>query len=426
MEKRELVIIGAGPAGLSAAIYGKRAGLDTLVLEKGRPGGQVLITSKIENYPGILDGTGSGLADAFRTHAEHFKAEFRTASVQKLEVRDGEKIITLKDGSEIAAGAVIVASGASFRKQGCPGESTYTGMGVSYCAVCDAAFFEDLEVAVIGGGNTAVEEACYLTGFASKVYIVHRRDEFRADRLVVEHALANPKIVPVMDSVLESIEGSDMVEKIVVRNVKTEEKREIPLSGVFIFIGTLPNDEYLHGLLQTDAAGWIITDSKLQTSVPGIFAAGDVRNTSLRQVVTAAGDGARAAMSAYAIAPKKRPLSSMTPTIVLKNDKPWLVTGSPGGARIITTVLQSIVNTIDHGMNPAEAIVTPRVHHQWLPDELRVEDGISPDTIALLQQKGHKVALKAPMGRVQIIQADESGFYGYSDPRNPDGKTLGY
>lgn len=159
MEKRELVIIGAGPAGLSAAIYGKRAGLDTLVLEKGRPGGQVLITSKIENYPGILDGTGSGLADAFRTQAEHFKAEFRTASVQKLEVRDGEKIITLKDGSEIAAGAVIVASGASFRKQGCPGESTYTGMGVSYCAVCDAAFFEELEVAVIGGGNTAVEEA---------------------------------------------------------------------------------------------------------------------------------------------------------------------------------------------------------------------------------------------------------------------------
>ena len=186
MEKRELVIIGAGPAGLSAAIYGKRAGLDTLVLEKGRPGGQVLITSKIENYPGILDGTGSGLADAFRTHAEHFKAEFRTASVQKLEVRDGKKIITLKDGSEIAAGAVIVASGASFRKQGCPGESTYTGMGVSYCAVCDAAFFEELEVAVIGGGNTAVEEACYLTGFASKVYLVHRRDQFRADKMVVD------------------------------------------------------------------------------------------------------------------------------------------------------------------------------------------------------------------------------------------------
>ena len=156
------------------------------------------------------------------------------------------------------------------------------------------------KVAVIGGGNTAVEEACYLTGFASKVYLVHRRDQFRADKMVVDHALSNPKIVPVMDSVLESIEGSDIVEKIVVRNVKTNEKREIPLSGVFIFIGTLPNDEYVHDLLQKDEGGWIVTDASLQTSVPGIFAAGDVRDTSLRQVVTAAGDGARAAMSAYA------------------------------------------------------------------------------------------------------------------------------
>ncbi|MFR5647215.1 MAG: NAD(P)/FAD-dependent oxidoreductase [Bilophila wadsworthia] len=298
MEKRELVIIGAGPAGLSAAIYGKRAGLDTLVLEKGRPGGQVLITSKIENYPGILDGTGSGLANAFRTHAEHFKAEFRTASVQKLEVRDGEKIITLKDGSEIAAGAVIVASGASFRKQGCPGESTYTGMGVSYCAVCDAAFFEELEVAVIGGGNTAVEEACYhgvrLKSYLCTAAIVPRRQDGCRSRSEQPQNRARHGLCA------GTIEGSDIVEKIVVRNVKTNEKREIPLSGVFIFIGTLPNDEYVHDLLQKDEGGWIVTDASLQTSVPGIFAAGDVRDTSLRQVVTAAGDGARAAMSAYA------------------------------------------------------------------------------------------------------------------------------
>lgn len=300
MEKRELIIIGAGPAGLSAAIYAKRAGLDTLVLEKGRPGGQILTTSRIENYPGILDGTGSGLADAFRAHAEFFKAEFRTVSVHKVEVRDSRKIVIFKDGTEIEAGAVIVASGASFRKQGCPGEGKYTGMGVSYCAVCDAAFFEDMDVAVIGGGNTAVEEACYLTGFASKVYLVHRRDQFRADKLVVERALANPKIVPVMDSVLGSIEGDDMVDKIVVRNVKTDALSEIALNGVFIFIGMLPNDGFVNGLLQTVDGGWIATDENLQTSVPGIFAAGDVRSTSLRQVVTAAGDGARAAMSAYA------------------------------------------------------------------------------------------------------------------------------
>ena len=299
MEKRELVIIGAGPAGLTAAIYGKRAGLDTLVLEKSRPGGQILITDRVENYPGIPNGTGAGLAEAFRAHAEQFKAEFRATVVSKLEVRDGKKIITTGSG-EIEAGAVIIASGASFRKQGCPGEREFTGMGVSYCAVCDAAFFEDLEVAVIGGGNTAVEEACYLTGFASKVYIVHRRDQFRADKWVVEHALANPKIVPVLDSVLTRIEGTEMVENIVVKNVKSNEETAIPVNGVFVFIGTLPNDTFAKGLLATDEMGWITTDDRLQTSVPGIFAAGDVRATSLRQVVTAAGDGARAAMSAYA------------------------------------------------------------------------------------------------------------------------------
>lgn len=300
MEKRELIIIGAGPAGLAAAIYAKRAGMDTLVLEKGRAGGQILTTSRIENYPGLLESTGSGLADAFRTHAEFFKAEFRTAFVHKVEVRGNSKIVIFRDGTELEAGAVIVASGASFRKQGCPGEGKYTGMGVSYCAVCDAAFFEDMDVAVIGGGNTAVEEACYLTGFASRVYLVHRRDQFRADKLVVERALANPRIVPVMDSVLESIEGTDMVDKIVVRNVKTDTRSEIPLNGVFIFIGMLPNDGFVNGLLKRVDGGWLATDENLQTSVPGIFAAGDVRSTSLRQVVTAAGDGARAAMSAYA------------------------------------------------------------------------------------------------------------------------------
>ncbi len=300
MEKRELIIIGAGPAGLAAAIYAKRAGMDTLVLEKGRAGGQILTTSRIENYPGLLESTGSGLADAFRAHAEFFKAEFRTAFVHKVEVRGKSKIVIFRDGTELEAGAVIVASGARFRKQGCPGEGKYTGMGVSYCAVCDAAFFEDMDVAVIGGGNTAVEEACYLTGFASRVYLVHRRDQFRADKLVVERALANPRIVPVMDSVLESIEGADMVDKIVVRNVKTDTRSEIPLNGVFIFIGMLPNDGFVNGLLKRVDGGWLATDENLQTSVPGIFAAGDVRSTSLRQVVTAAGDGARAAMSAYA------------------------------------------------------------------------------------------------------------------------------
>lgn len=299
MEKRELVIIGAGPAGLTAAVYGKRSGLDTLVLEKSRPGGQILITSEIENWPGTIHASGTELAENFRAHAEHFKADFRTTTVRGIEMREGKKIVLTSEG-EIEAGAVVVATGASFRKQGCPGEAEFTGRGVSYCAVCDAAMFTDLDVAVIGGGNTAVEEAVYLTQFAAKVYIVHRRNEFRADRMAAERALKNPKIVPVWDSVLESIEGDGIVEKIVVKNVKTNALSSIELNGVFIFIGTLPNDKFLKGLLKTTDGGWITTDEKLESSIPGIFVAGDVRDTSLRQVVTAAADGARAAMSAYA------------------------------------------------------------------------------------------------------------------------------
>lgn len=299
MEKRELVIIGAGPAGLTAAVYGKRAGLDTLVLEKGEPGGQILITSEIENWPGTKEASGMGLAQNFREHAEHFKAEIRRSMVTAIKPEGGKTIISTEDG-EIEAKAVIIATGASFRKQGCPGEKEFIGKGVSYCAVCDGAFYQELDVAVIGGGNTAVEEACYLTRFAEKVYLVHRRDQFRADKLIVERALANPKIVPVMDSVLESIEGDGIVERINLKNVKSGEKSTIELNGVFIFIGTLPNGGFYDGAVKTTEQGWIITDMDMKTSTPGIFAAGDVRDTGLRQVVTAAGDGARAAMSAYA------------------------------------------------------------------------------------------------------------------------------
>ncbi|WP_298033732.1 thioredoxin-disulfide reductase [uncultured Desulfovibrio sp.] len=299
MEQRELVIIGAGPAGLTAAIYGKRAGLDVLVLEKGKPGGQILITSEIENWPGTISASGAGLADSFRAHAEYFKAEFRTAAVAELRPAGG-KTVVVTDQGEIEAKALIIATGANFRKQGCAGEKEFTGKGVSYCAVCDAAFFEDLEVAVIGGGNTAVEEACYLTQFAEKVYIVHRRDQFRADKLVAERAMKNPRIVPIWDSVLEAIEGDGLVERMVLKNVKTGEKDVVAVNGVFIFIGTLPNAVFIGDAVKTTENGWIITDENMKTSTPGIFAAGDVRDTALRQVVTAAGDGARAAMSAYA------------------------------------------------------------------------------------------------------------------------------
>ena len=299
MEKHELVIIGAGPAGLTAAIYGRRAGLDVLVLEKGIPGGQITSTAEIENWPGIPMISGEELARAFREHAEKFSPKFMEADVKEISIEAGKKLIITDKGS-IEAEAVIVATGASFRKLGCPGEAEFTGRGVSYCAVCDGAFFEDQVIAVVGGGNTAVEEADYLTRFASKVYIIHRRDSLRADRAVVEKAMSNPKIEPVWNSIVEKIDGEDMVEKVVIKNVKTGESSELPVAGVFVFVGMDPNSEFVKDLVETKDGGWIVTDEKLETSVEGIFAAGDVRDKFLRQVVTAAGDGATAAMSAYA------------------------------------------------------------------------------------------------------------------------------
>ena len=301
MEKRELVIIGAGPAGMSAAIYGKRAGLDVLVLEIGATGGQINNTDEIENYPGIAHASGSELGDMFKTHALKFDTEIRRVDSSKVELRDDKKIIITKKGkdiNEIEAEAIIIATGAHFKRLGCEGEAEHIGQGVSFCAVCDGAFFEDYEIAVVGGGNTAVEEANYLTKFASKVYIIHRRDEFRADRSAIAQTLANPKIEPVYNSVVEKIEGNGMVENIVIKNVKTGEKSNLPVAGVFMFVGQEPDDDCVRGLVKAEKGGWIITNDKMETSIEGIFAAGDVRSKYLRQVITAASDGAVAAMAA--------------------------------------------------------------------------------------------------------------------------------
>ncbi len=311
MEKHELVIIGAGPAGMSAAIYGKRAGLDVLVLEKAAAGGQINNTDEIENYPGITHATGPEIAEMLKNHALKFNTEIRMIDSSKVELRDGKKIIITKKGrttSEIEAEAVIAATGAHFKKLGCEGETEHIGMGVSFCAVCDGAFFEDLEIAVVGGGNTAVEEGIYLTKFASKVYIIHRRDEFRADRTAAARALENPKIQPVYDTVVEKIEGDGMVENLILKNVKTGEISNLPVSGVFIFVGQEPENECVRGLVKTDKDGWIITNDRMETSVEGIFAAGDVRSKYLRQVITAASDGAVAAMAASSYI-NKRPVS---------------------------------------------------------------------------------------------------------------------
>ena len=299
MEKRELVIIGAGPAGMTSAIYGRRAGLDVLLLERGAAGGQINTTEEVENWPGVQHATGPELSSMFREHALKFKTEIRSAEVKKIELSGDSKIVRTDKG-DIEAEAVIIATGAYFRRLGCPGEAERIGQGVSYCAVCDGAFFEDEVVAVVGGGNTAVEEGDYLTKFASKVYIIHRRDEFKADRAAVARALANPKIEPVWNSVVEKIEGDGMVENLVLKNVKTSEVSNLPVAGVFMFVGQAPYDECVRGLVKATKDGWIIVNEGMETSVEGIFAAGDVCNKHLRQVVTAASDGAIAAMSASA------------------------------------------------------------------------------------------------------------------------------
>lgn len=310
MEKRELVILGGGPAGLAAAIYARRAGLDVLLLERGVYGGQINITAEVENWPGTPHISGQELAQAFRTHAERFAPEFRDAVVTGMDFSEGQKKVLTNKG-EIEGEAVIVATGAQFKRLGCAGEAKFTGRGVSYCAVCDAPFFEGEPVAVIGGGNTAVEEAVYLTQFASKVYIVHRRDAFRADRLATERALSNPKIIPVWNSVVQSIEGNDMVEKIVLKNVRTGGLSELSVSGVFVFVGMEPNNPFIRDLVETRPGGWIVTNEQMETSLEGVFAAGDVRDKPLRQVVTAASDGAVAAMAAYSYISQQLHLQSL-------------------------------------------------------------------------------------------------------------------
>lgn len=294
----DLAIIGAGPAGLSAAIYGARARLSTVVIEKMYPGGQAAITDVIENYPGFTEGiSGSELAEAMKKQAEKFGAEFLNGEVQKIE-RQGEKFVLHLKKETVEAKAVILAMGALARKLGVKGEKEFTGRGVSYCATCDGAFYMDRKVMVVGGGDTAIEDALFLTHFASRVIVVHRRNELRATKILQERAFNNEKIEFIWDSVVEEIKGTDAVQEVVVKNVKTGEIKSVPVDGVFIAIGWDPNTAVVRDLVKLNEKGYIITDENMETGVPGLFAAGDVREKSLRQVVTAVADGAIAAVSA--------------------------------------------------------------------------------------------------------------------------------
>ncbi|MHB9087795.1 MAG: thioredoxin-disulfide reductase [Thermoleophilia bacterium] len=298
-EAYDIIIIGGGPAGLTAGLYSGRARRRTLLLEKAAVGGQAATTDHIENYPGFPDGVGGfELTQMMRTQAEQFDVEIREISgVESIEA-DGDDRLVVTDGESFRARSVIVASGAEPSTLGIPGETELRGRGVSYCATCDGAFYRDLEVAVVGGGDSAVEEAIFLTKFASKVYVIHRRDELRAARILQERAFDNPKIELVWDSHLKKILGEGKVEEIVIENKNTHERSSIMLSGVFIYIGTVPNTTFCAGSIDLDDRDYVVTDDKLETSLAGVFACGDCRANRLKQVSIAVGEGALAAVEA--------------------------------------------------------------------------------------------------------------------------------
>lgn len=293
----DMVIIGAGPGGLTAGIYAARARMNVLLLEKAAPGGQIIITDWIENYPGFPEGiSGYDLAEKMLTQAKNLGLEIQTEEVTGIDLDGDVKTLHLGE-KKLTTKTVIIATGASPRKLGI-GEDRFMGKGVSFCATCDAPFFRNKTVVAVGGGDTAVQEAIFLTKFVDRVYLVHRRDQLRATKILQERALKNPKIKFVWDSVVTGIDGFFSVENVHVKNVRSGEQQTIKADGCFIWIGITPNTAFLENRLDMDPFGFINVDVNMKTSIPGVFAAGDVRNTPLRQISTAVGDAAIAAISA--------------------------------------------------------------------------------------------------------------------------------
>ena len=296
----EVIIVGAGPAGMTAALYAGRSMLRTVVLERGAPGGELLNTELIEDYPGFEHVLGWELAQKFESHAKKFGAEFRTAGVTSIRKLGEMFECTCDNGEVYRAPAVIVTAGGTPIKLGIPGEVEYAGKGVSYCAICDGAFFRGQVIAVVGGGDAACEEADFLTRYAARVYLIHRRDEFRASKIVQKRVFENPKIEVIFDTVVEQVIGDEqgLVHHLSLRNVKTGAASDLAATGMFVFIGFRPNTGIIEEHVDHDAMGYLVTDTNMQTSIPGLFAAGDVRVQLTRQVTPAGGDATPAAIAA--------------------------------------------------------------------------------------------------------------------------------
>jgi len=296
--KYDVIIIGAGPAGLSAAIYSARGGLKTAIFEKAMVGGQINVTDEVENYPGFEESlSGFELTAKMHAQAERFGARFIEEEITAMGMEGLCKVIET-DSGKYRAKSVIICTGAHPRRLNIPGEERLTGRGVSYCATCDGALYRDKVVAVVGGGDSAIEEGIFLSRFARKVIVIHRRDELRAQKIIQDRAFKNPKMEFIWDTVVQEIHGEERVGQLELVNRKSKEISMLPVDGVFIYVGILPNNELLESRIELDSAGFVLTDDHMHTNIPGIYAAGDIRHTVLRQVVTATSDGAVAAWSA--------------------------------------------------------------------------------------------------------------------------------
>ncbi|WP_311407950.1 thioredoxin-disulfide reductase [Liquorilactobacillus uvarum] len=300
VKKYDVIVIGAGPGGMTAALYASRANLSVLMLDRGIYGGQMNNTAEVENYPGFKSILGPDLAKEMYESSTQFDAEYAYGNVEKITVAADNTKSVKTDSDEYTAKALIIATGSQYKKLGVPGEDEYGGRGVSYCAVCDGAFFRDREVIVVGGGDSAIEEGSYLTQLVKKVDVVHRRDELRAQKILQDRAFANPKIDFTWDTIVTEIEGDGQkVTGVKTHNKKTGQDTEVPISGVFIYVGVEPMTEPFQKLGITDEEGWIKTNEKMETAVSGIFAIGDVRKKELRQITTAVGDGSIAGQGVF-------------------------------------------------------------------------------------------------------------------------------